>query len=78
MWQGKDKDGNKAYVVKITYTAQNSYGAKLQDCQMVAFAIIGDKLNYNKNMGFDMCGEEGNPVFDPKQIAKVMSSQFAK
>lgn len=76
MWQGKDKDGNNAYVVKVTYTAQNSFGANLQDCKMVAFAIVGDKLSYNQRMGFEMCGKEGDPLFDPKQIAKFMSSQF--
>ena len=78
MWQGKDKDGNAAYVVKVTYTAQNSFGANLQDCKMVAFAIAGDELSYDQRMGFDMCGTEGDPLFDPKRVAEIMSSQFSK
>ncbi len=33
MWQGKDQKGNNAYVIQVVYTAQNSYGAYLQECK---------------------------------------------
>ncbi len=58
MWKGKDQKDNKAYVVKVIYTAQNSFGDHLQECKMVAFAIAGDKLHFNKYSSFDGCENE--------------------
>lgn len=78
MWQGENKDGHPAYVVKVTYTAQNSYGANLQDCKMVAFSMNGDQLSYNQRTGFDTCGVVGHKLLDPQRVAEIMSSQFEK
>ncbi len=78
MWQGKDKKNREAYVIKVDFKAQNSFGAVLPGCKMVAFAMEGESLSYNKPMAFDTCGTEGDPLFDPKQVAEVMSSQFKR
>lgn len=77
MWNGKDQKGNNAYVVKVIYTAQNSYGAHLQECKMAAFAIAGDNVHYNKYNSFDECGNESDPLLNPEYIAKLMSYRFS-
>ena len=73
MWQGKDEKNRNAYVVKVAYKAQNSYGAVLPSCKMVAFAMDGVNIFTNRRMAFDGCGDQ---LFGPEQVAKVMSSQF--
>ncbi len=77
MWQGKDQKGNNAYVIQVVYTAQNSYGAYLQECKMVAFSISNKHLHYDKNGNFEDCGDEDNALLNPKYIAKLMSSRFS-
>jgi len=76
MWEGKDNENRDAYVIRVSYTAKNSFGASLQDCKMVAISVGDGKYFYNKRLAFDMCGKEGDPLFNPKMIAKTMSSQF--
>jgi len=60
VWEGQDQEGNPAYVVKVNYSATNSFNARLRGCEMVAFYIKDKKINYNKNKSFEKCyGEEG-------------------
>jgi hypothetical protein len=78
MWQGKDQKGNSAYVIKVIYTAQNSFGAHLQECKMVAFAIAGNQILYNEYSSFDGCGKEDDSLLSPEYIAELMSHQFSR
>lgn len=60
VWEGQDQEGNPAYVVKVNYSATNSFNARLRGCEMVAFSIKDKKINYNEKKSFEECyGEEG-------------------
>jgi hypothetical protein len=61
VWTGKDKDGEEAYIVKVTYDAQNGFGAMIRDCQYVAFNYDkDDKVRWYRNRSNDSCSDASN------------------
>lgn len=55
VWSGKAPDGNKAYVVRVEYDAQNGFGAMIRDCQYVAFRVKGDEVMWQRNTAMAPC-----------------------
>lgn len=58
VWSGKNKGGEESYIVKVTYDAQNGFGAIIRDCQYVAFSFDKEKLvRWYRNKSNDSCSD---------------------
>src|SRR5574340_1173000 len=45
VFEGVNKEGNLAYIVRVDYDAQNSFGATLRGCSLAAFYLTsGNKF----------------------------------
>lgn len=55
-WEGTDKSGNPAYVVRIEYDATNPMGANLRDCKLIAYAVKGEQYSFVPHVGIESCG----------------------
>jgi putative hemolysin len=68
VWSGKDRKGQTAYVVLVSYNAQNGFGAKLRACSWVAYAVTkNDKISWSRSSGIqsaerEFCESEGGSI----------------
>jgi hypothetical protein len=76
IWKGKNSEGKPAYVVRMTYDAQNAFGAVLRDCTLVSFWENGDTLQWNNLFGLSPCAF-GGVVWDDR-VVDGMGEQIAK
>lgn len=52
LWKGKSKEGGNAYVVSISYSASNSFGAMLAGCHFIAYQeTAAGKIAWNESYG---------------------------
>jgi len=61
LWRGKNDFGN-SFVVRIEYESQNSFGALIKDCQVVAYSNNGKQLNWNGRSALTSCKSVGDSV----------------
>ena len=67
-WSGKDRKGQTAYVVLVSYNAQNGFGAKLRACSWVAYSVTkNDKISWSRSSGIEsaereLCDAEGGSI----------------
>jgi len=59
MWKGKDSQGRPAYVAMVNYSATNSFGGRIRDCKLVAWAQVGNQVYWG---GQAMTGCTGSSV----------------
>ena len=55
-WTGVDEMGHDSAIVKVTYDANNSYGASIRACKFVSYWITSEGgLNWHQNSVFEDC-----------------------
>lgn len=55
MWSGRNSENLPSHVVRLTYDAQNGFGAMLRNCKLVSYSINGDQLEWNTNGVIEDC-----------------------
>lgn len=58
LWRGKN-DFGESFIVRLEYEANNSFGASIKDCQVVAYSNNGKKLYWNGNKAITSCESIG-------------------
>ena len=70
VWTGKTNHGQPAFIVRIEYDAQNSFGAAIRYCNMVAYRDPGgDSISYLTPGAIQDCEVKG--VMSEEEIIKM-------
>lgn len=75
VWTGKTDTGKKARIVKVTFDAQNGFGATIRDCQYVAFWYDGSKVFHFPNRHTWPCSGDSQEI---AVTALVAANDFQK
>ncbi len=74
VFNGVNKDGAPAYIVRVDYDAENSFGAMLRGCNLAAFYLLpDDKFGYKQN-GLDDC--MGSPGSEDEAFGIEIDRKF--
>lgn len=80
-WKGKDAKGNPAYVVLVSYTAQNAFGGTLSGCNLVSYSKAPDATLSWGPYGVHQVDDVMCSVMDAPETEKILSetaASFAK
>ena len=59
LWKGKDREGRTAHVAMVTFSATNSFGGRIRECRLVAWAQEGSQVYWGQQA---MTGCTGSDV----------------
>jgi hypothetical protein len=80
LWSGRDLKGRKAYIVEVSYDAQNGFGAYIRGCSWVAFSIDGSSVFWDQAFAVNECysSSEARGMFDRASYLEFIRAQFER
>jgi hypothetical protein len=71
IWEGNDKEGRDAFILKIEYEAMNGFGGINRECQYVAISRKYLTLYWKTTLNKMTCMEKENEKFGIKALAET-------